>query len=148
MHERGARLTGLVGAGAQRHGKHSCCARVAARCRDDVVGDQLGLHDDPHVSAEWFDLVDDGGYRPLDQRDQSDRMNPDAPAARRDPFDVSFQNAQAEVEGALMGRERTGPDIEGLVVNQQADHLGIGDVDHQLARLGVAVSAFGVGQRT
>ena len=38
-------------------------------------------------------------------------------------------------------------DVERLVVDQQPDDLAVGDVDHRLARLGVAVAGLGVGQR-
>src|ERR671929_163599 len=37
--------------------------------------------------------------------------------------------------------------VERLVVDQQPDDLAVRDVDHRLARLGVAVAALGVGQR-
>ncbi len=47
-----------------------------------------------------------------------------------------------------MAPEFAGADVEGLVVDEQADQLGVGDVDHRLAGLGVAVAGFGVGQRT
>ena len=37
--------------------------------------------------------------------------------------------------------------IEGLVVDEQADDLAVGDVDRRLPGLGVAVAGLGVGQR-
>ena len=38
-------------------------------------------------------------------------------------------------------------DIEGLVVDEQPNDLAVGDVDHHLAGLRVAVAGLGVGQR-
>ena len=46
-----------------------------------------------------------------------------------------------------MGADLAVADVEGLVVNEKADHLGVGDVDHRLTGFGVAVTRLGEGQR-
>src|SRR5215471_10446119 len=47
-----------------------------------------------------------------------------------------------------MAYQRAVPHIEGLVVDQEADDLAVGDVDHGLARLGIAVGRLRIRQRT
>src|SRR6516162_5620480 len=47
-----------------------------------------------------------------------------------------------------MAYQRAVPHVEGLVVDQKADDLAVSDVDHRLARLGIAVSRLRIRQRT
>src|ERR1700747_162710 len=46
-----------------------------------------------------------------------------------------------------MGVQGAVPDVERLVVDQQPDHLAVGDVDDGLPAVGVPVAGLGVGQR-
>src|ERR1700750_633525 len=47
-----------------------------------------------------------------------------------------------------MAYQRAVPHVEGLVVDQETDDLAVSDVDHGLARLGIAVSRLRIRQRT
>ncbi len=148
VQEGGTGITAFVGLRAQQRFEHGWQPRVPAGRRNDLVRHELGLDHHPQRPADWFDLVSDRGHRALDQRHQARRAHPDRAPPRRHPLDISFQEARAEVERSLMGPELAGTDIEGLVVEEQADELGVGDVDHRLTGLGVAVAVLGVGQRT
>ena len=68
-------------------------------------------------------------------------------AGRRQPLRVASQHAGAKVQCPLVAAQLPEADIEGLVIDQQPDDLAIGDVDHDLPRLGVAVAGLDVGQR-
>ena len=57
------------------------------------------------------------------------------------------QHAGAEVEHALVREQLAVADVEGLVVDEQADDLAVGHVHDRLARLRVAVAGLGVRQR-
>src|SRR5207248_640432 len=61
--------------------------------------------------------------------------------------DPTPQDAVAEVEHALVGQQAAVTDVEGLVVDEQADDLPVGDVEDRLTRLRVAVAGLGVGER-
>ena len=57
------------------------------------------------------------------------------------------QHAGPQVQFPLVAAELTQAQVERLIVDEQADDLAVGDVDHGLARLGIAVAGLGVGHR-
>src|SRR5262249_34823937 len=63
------------------------------------------------------------------------------------PLELSPKDAVAKVELPLVASKDAVPDVEGLVVDQEADDLAVGDVDHDLTGLRVAVAALRIGQR-
>ena len=128
---------------AQRRGG----PRIAGRNGHWLVGDELGLHDDARVGADRLDDVTDRGDPPVDERDETHGRDVDGLAGGRHPADLAAQDAPAEVELALVGAEMAVADVEGLVVDDQAEDLAVGHVDDRLARLRVAVSRLGVRQR-
>ena len=67
---------------------------------------------------------------------------------RRSPLDGADQQAGAEVENAFVQADVAVAHVEGLIVDEQADELAVGDVDDRLPDLRVAVAGLGVGQRT
>ena len=122
-------------------------ARVRAARGHVLVGDELGLHDDPRLAVERLDLVADGGHRAVHEGHQAHRAHLDLAPRRRAPVDLAAQHPGAQVERAAVRDQRAVAHVEGLVVDQQADELAVGDVDDGLALLGVAVAGLRVGQR-
>ncbi len=120
--------------------------RVARPDGDRLVGHQLGLHHHPGRPVDRLDRVADGRHRPLGERHQPDRRHPHRLARGRDPLDVPGERACPQVERPLVGPDLAVADVERLVVDQQAQDLAVGDVDHRLPRLRVAVAGLGVGQ--
>ena len=147
VQQRRPSISASVGLRAQRRREHGRHPGVAAERRKGLIGDQLGLDHHPHWGVERFHLVGDGGHRALDERYEARRAHPYTTAAWRHPFDLALQQAGAEVQRSFMGAHLAVADVEGLVVDEKADQLGVGDVDHRLASLGIAIAGFGVGQR-
>src|SRR5262249_55731433 len=65
----------------------------------------------------------------------------------RAPLRVSLQGTGAKVEHAVVREQLSIANIEGFVVDQQANQLAVGDVDERLAGLRGAVLALGRSQR-
>ena len=149
MHERDAHLVVVGLLGLQRRGQRRRRARIGLLVvrLAVLVGHQLGLDHQPRAVAERLDLVVDRGGAALGQRDQARGGDPDLGAGRRAPVHAPAQDAGAEVEDPLVLEQLAVADVEELVVDVQAQELAVGDVDHRLARLGVAVGVLGVGQR-
>ena len=97
--------------------------------------------------VDRLDLVGDRRDRALGERDEAGRADLDGLAGGRAPLHLAVQGPRPEVELALVGPQLAVADVEGLVPDQQPDHLAVGDVDHGLAHLGLAVGGLGVGQR-
>ena len=57
------------------------------------------------------------------------------------------QDAVAQVEHALVTRQRSVPHVERFVVDQQPHELPVGDVDERLSLLGIAVARLGMWHR-
>jgi hypothetical protein len=136
-----------VGRRVQRGLEYGRHPGVAAREREGLIGHQFGLDHHPHTGLERLDLVGDGGHRALDQRHEARRAHADTTAVRRHPLDDALQEAGPEVQKALVGTYLAVADVEGLVVDEEADQLAVGDVDHRLPVFGVAETRLGVGQR-
>ena len=118
------------------------------RRRQRLVCDQLRLDDEPRrLVVERLDLVQDRGDRPVHEGNKARGADPHTLARRRDPFGLPAQQAGPEVERSLVLSQLPVADVERLVVDQQADDLAVGDVEHRLPGLGIAVAALGVGQR-
>jgi hypothetical protein len=112
--------------------------------RHVLVGDELGLQDQPGLVVDRLDLVRDRRDRALGERDQPGRTDPDDLAGGRAPFDGAGERARAQVEHPLVLTQLTVAGVERLVVDQQPHHLAVGDVDDRLPRLGVAVTGLRV----
>ena len=113
---------------------------------DGLVGNELGLDDERHLRADRLDLVEHGCERPIDQRDHSRRAHADGVVRRRLPLGDPREETRLKVEHALVGKEVAVSDVEGLVVDEQADDLAVGHVDQRLPGLRIAVRRFGVGE--
>ena len=141
-------LVVLLGAQRRRQRGGGARVRVLGRLRPAVlVGDQLGLHDDPDRIVDGLDLVEDRGGAALGERDDARRGHPDLPADRRAPVHAALQEPGAEVEDALVLDQLAVADVEQLVVDEEPQELAVGDAEDGLARLGVAVGRLGVRQR-
>ena len=133
--------------GLQRVVEHRGDPRVLARRRQLLVGDQLGLQDQPGRGVQRLHLVQEGDDGALGERDQADGADPDRLAGRGDPLGGALERAGPQVQDALVGAQLAVAHVERLVVDQQPHELGVGDVDHRLAGLGEAVAGLGVRQR-
>ena len=109
-----------------------------------LIGEQVRLQDQLHVVVEGFDLVADGRDRTLGERDESFGAHPHPSAGGRGPFGDPLQGSGAEVEGPLVFLRAAVPQIHRLVLDEQADDLPVGHVDHGLTVLGIAVTGFGI----
>jgi hypothetical protein len=112
-----------------------------------LVGDQLRLQHEVDLPVERLDLVDDRRERPVHERHHPRRADPHPTVRRRLPLDAPVQHARLQVERPLVRDQRAVPDVERLVVDEEADDLAVGDVDDRLPRLRVAISGLGVGER-
>ena len=72
----------------QRRGQHGGDPRVLALRRQRLVGDQLGLHDQPQRLVDRLDLVADRGDRALGERDQPGAVYAHPPPGRRAPLQL------------------------------------------------------------
>ena len=100
-----------------------------------LVGDQLRLDDEPCRLVERLDLVEDRGDRPVHERDQPHRGRCGRPGRPATTHSTSRRSTPAaQVEHALVAAQLAVADVERLVVDEQADDLAVGDVDHRLAR--------------
>ena len=120
---------------------------VVGSVRSRLVGDEPGLDDNPRRRADRLDLVQDGGDRPLDERHEPGGADAHGLPGGRRPLDGAPQDAGPQVEDTLVARQRPVPDVERLVVDQQAHELAVRRVDDRLALLGIPVARLGVGQR-
>ncbi len=116
----------------------------AARRR--FVGDEFGLDHHAH-GVDRLDFVLDRRDRSLGEGDQARGGDLDALPGRRRPVGHALEQTSAKVEFASCSCSVAVANVEGLVVDEQADDLGVGDVDHDLVLLGIAVTRLGVGQR-
>ena len=110
------------------------------------VRHQLGLHHHPDRAVESLDVVTDRRDRALHEGHQPGRGHPHGLTGGRGPL-ASAQHAGTKVEAPLMATQLAVADVERLVIDEEADDLAIGHVDHRLARLGVPVAGLGVRQR-
>ncbi len=124
----------------QRGAQRARGARVAVGSGQGLVGDEFGLHHHPGAAVDGLHLVRDGGDDPLGEGHQPGRAHPDGGTGRRGPLADPFQDAAAQVEGAFVVDEPPVAQIERLVVDEEPDHLAVGDVDDGLPGLGVAVA--------
>ena len=115
--------------------------------RQGLVGHQLRLSHEPCRAVQGLDLVQDRGDRSVRERHQPDGGDPHPLPGGREPLDLSPQNPGAEVEHPPVLAQIAIADIERLVVDEQADDLAVGDVDHRLPCLGIPVAPLGVRQR-
>src|SRR5579863_4008939 len=112
-----------------------------------LVGDEFGLdHQPQRLVVHRLDRIADRGHRALGQRHYPHRRHLDPGAGRGGPVDGPGQGARPQVKDALVGVQGAIPDVEGLVVDQQADDLSVGDVDDGLPGVGEAVAGLRVRQ--
>jgi hypothetical protein len=104
---------------AQRRGK----AGVAVGALEGLVGNRLQLDDQAAAGVHGFDLV-------LDRRDRA-----------------PLQHSTSEIEEPFMIEQLSVADVKRFVVDEQTHALGIGDVDHCLLGLRIAIAGLGVRQR-
>jgi hypothetical protein len=141
----GALLEHLLG--LQRVVQHCRDPRVLAGRRQLLVGHELGLQDQPGGVVHRLDLVEERDDSPLGERDEAYGPEADRLPGRRHPLRRAFERSGPQVEDAFVGPQLAVPDVERLVVHQQAHQLGVRDVDHRLPGLREAVPGLGVGQR-
>ena len=147
VHQDGAQLVGAMRLRDQRRGQDRGRPRVLAARGHVLVGHDLRLQDDPRLAVERLDLVADRGHRAVHEGHQAYRAHLDLAPGRRAPVDLAAQHPGAQVEGAAVRDQRAVAHVEGLVVDQQADELAVGDVDDGLALLRIAVAGLRIGQR-
>ncbi len=123
-------------------------ARIFRRLGQFLVRDELALDDDAHGCVDGFDGVVDREDGPLGEAHEAGRGDLDGAVRGRAPHDLTAQHALAQVEGALVGDDRAIPQVEGFVVDEQADDLAVGDVDDRLPHLRVTVAGLRVRQRS
>ena len=149
VHEADPKVVVAVVLGHQRYLERRRLAGIVGDTPDGhrLVGHQLRLNADAGRGPDRLDLVHDRGDRALHERHQPGRAHVDGLPGRRDPLALPPQHPFAQVERALVAHELAVADVERLVVDQQPEHLAVGDVDDRLSRLGVAVGRLGVRQR-
>jgi hypothetical protein len=147
VHQKRSGFGVFVGDGHQRALQNGRHPRVTRRLWLVFVGDQFGLHRHANEIADRFHDVFDGGYPALGQRHQPGGHQLDLLARGRAPMRAAGHRPGAHVENPLVRKQFAVADVEGLVLDQQADDLAVGDVDDRLARLRIAVARLGVGQR-
>ena len=147
VHQNRTPLRCFVFDGLQRVVQDGRHPRVGRGLRLVLVGDQFGLHGHPDEFADRLDDVLDGGDTAVGQRHQPGGRHLDLLARRRAPVRVAGQRPGPQVETPLVGDQFAVPDVERLVLDEQANDLAVGDVDDGLAGLRIAVAGLGVGQR-
>ncbi len=73
VHQLGMRTVAAVPLRHQRSLQYGGGPRVRGLCRQLLVGDQFGLHDEPGRGVQWLDLVADRRHGPLHEGDQPHR---------------------------------------------------------------------------
>ena len=145
--EDGARA---VRAGRERHehllGEALPAARVV-RGLAGSVGHQLGGDGDTDVLVERDDLVVHGGQVAILERGEPARADQHAAAARGLPFHLAAQHAGAEIEHALEPLQPGGGQVQGLVVDEEADDRAVGGVDDRLTHPRQPVGVLGIEDR-
>ena len=81
------------------------------------------------------------------ERDEPPRDELDGRAARGPPADRPREDAAAQVERPLVGLDRAGREVQGLVADAELDPLAVGDVEQHLVVAGVSVRRLAVGDR-
>ena len=147
VHQPGARAPRRIRFGHQGRLEHGSGPGITAGRGQLLVRHQLGLHHHPHRAVEGLDVVADRRDRPLHERHQPGRGHPDRPAGRGGPLGAPVQHAGPEVQAPLMRAQLAVADVERLVVDEEADHLAVGHVDHRLPGLRVPVAGLRVRQR-
>ena len=147
VHEDDPVLVGRVLLGLQRRVQRRGCARVRGSGRRRLIGDELGLDHHAHRPVQGLDLEQDRRGGALGERDESRRPHANSVAGGRHPFDGAAEDAVPKVELALVQAELAVADVEGLVIDEQADDLAVGDVHERLTGLRVAVAGLRVRQR-
>ncbi len=147
VHQDGAGVGGARPLGCEGLLQRRRRTRVLLHARLRLVGDQLRLDDDPNGLVDRLDLVGDRRHRSLRERDEAGRADLDDLVGGRAPLHLAVQGPRPQVERALVGSQLAVADVQGLVPDQQPDHLAVGEVDDRLAHLGLAVGGFGIRQR-
>ena len=111
------------------------------------MGDELRGDRDAGAGVERDDLVVHGRQVAVLERGQAAGADEDALAARRLPLDLALEHAGLHVEHALEAMQPGGGQVEGLVVDEQADDRAVGGVDDRLAGAGQTVGVLGVDDR-
>jgi hypothetical protein len=130
----------------ERCPEHRCGPGVIRFFGHRLVGHKGGLKDDAGRLAYRLNFITDSGNPSLHEGDKPRGAEADCPACRRNPLDVTSKDAGTQVQHALVSFQLTVSDVERLVVHEQAEKLAVGNVDHRLACLGVAVATLGIGQ--
>ena len=121
-------------------------ARVALAVGQRFVGHELGLHNHPNFPIERLDLVQNRGDSAMSERHQTGRGNANRSPGWRRPLHVSAEDPRAEIQHPFVATELAVPNVKRLILDQQANDLAVGRIDHGLSRLRVAVPALGIRQ--
>jgi hypothetical protein len=148
MHEAGPQRVMGVMLGHERATERRGRPRVIRPLGHRFVCHQLGLDADADRGAERLDFVQDRGDRALDERHKARRAHHDALARGRTPLHLPAQDPVAQVKRPLVPHQLAIANVEWLVVDQEPDDLAIGDVDHRLTGLGIAVGRLRIRQWT
>ena len=139
-----AQLVVPVQLGLQRRGERGGRTWVARLLGDGLVGDELGLRDDPRWGPDRLDHDLEGGDGPVREGHEPRRLHPDVLAGRRLPFELAAQHAVAHVERPGVADDLPVAEVQRLVVDEDPEELAVDDVDDRLAVLRVAVDGLGV----
>jgi hypothetical protein len=142
----GTQLVVAVQLGLQRRGERGGCTRVAELLGHGLVGDELGLRDDPRRGPERLDHHLEGRDGAVREGHEPRRLHPDVLSGRGLPLELAAQHAVAHVQRPRVADDLPIAQVEGLVVHEDAEQLAVDDVDHRLAVLRVAVDRLGVGE--
>ena len=131
----------------QRRGQRGCGPRIGLRRGHRLVGDELGLDHDASRALDRLDLIQDRRDGTLRERHEPDRAYAHSGARRGDPLGGPGEQTGSEIERPLVAAKLAVADIERLVLDEQANDLAVGHVDHGLAGVRKAVFGFGVRER-
>ena len=147
VHEDGSVPAVIVKLAAEGCAQGRGRAGIAVAGGHRLVGHQSGLDDHPARRVDGLNLVADGGHGALGERHQPGGGDAHRLAGRWHPLGAALQHPGAEIEPPLVTAQLPVAQVERLIVDEQADDLGVGDVDDRLTGLGVAVAGLGVGHR-
>jgi len=148
VHQHRAGASGEVQCRAEGSVEHGRDPRVVrASLTVYLIGDQLGLQHHACVVIEGLDLVVDRRDRPLAQRHDATGAEAEPLRGGGLPDDLTIEDSAAEIQVSFVVFEASVAHVEGFVVDEESDDLAVREVDDGLARLGVPVAGFGVGQR-
>ncbi len=122
-------------------------ARVRGLVPLRLIGHEVRLERHADGLLERFDLVFDGSQVAVGEGNEALAAHRDGTSRLGPPADLAMQYSGPQIEEPLVCLEVAAMYVEGLVLDQQPDHLAIGHRHDFLAVLGPAVGTFAVLQR-